>query len=35
VAVTDADLMFTGPVPVYVRTAGVTSNTVDFNVTAQ
>lgn len=35
VAITDADLMFTGPVPVYVRTAGANSNTVDFNVTAQ
>jgi hypothetical protein len=35
VAVTDTDLMFTGLVPVYVRTEGMDSNTVDFDVTAQ
>jgi len=35
VKVTDADLMFMGMVPVYVRTGGQNSNTVDFEVTAQ
>jgi hypothetical protein len=35
VAVTPADLQFTGLVPVYVRTGGQNSNTVDFDVTAQ
>ena len=33
--VTDTDLMFTGLVPIYVRTGGQNSNTVDFDVTAQ
>jgi hypothetical protein len=33
VAITDSDLLFTGPVPVYVRTGGANSNTVNFNVT--
>jgi hypothetical protein len=33
--VTDTDLMFMGMVPVYVRTGGQNSNTVDFEVTAQ
>jgi hypothetical protein len=32
---TDTDLMFAGLVPVYVRTAGLNSNTVDFDVTVQ
>jgi hypothetical protein len=35
VNVTATDLMFTGLVPVYVRTGGQNSNTVDFDVTAQ
>src|SRR5579864_9528736 len=35
VKVTDTDLMFMGLVPVYVRTGGQNSNTVDFDVTAQ
>jgi hypothetical protein len=35
VRVTPTDLMFTGEVPVYVRTLGQNSNTVDFEVTAQ
>src|SRR5580700_2467324 len=35
VRVTATDLMFTGAVPVYVRTSGQNSNTVDFEVTAQ
>jgi hypothetical protein len=35
VKVTATDLMFTGMVPVYVRTGGQNSNTVDFDVTAQ
>ena len=35
VKVTDADLMFMGMVPVYVRTGGQNSNTVDFDVAAQ
>jgi hypothetical protein len=35
VKVTDADLMFMGLVPVYVRTGGQNSNTVTFDVTAQ
>jgi len=33
--VTNADLMFTGLVPIYVRTGGQNSNTVDFDVTPQ
>ena len=33
--VTDADLMFGGAAHVFVRTGGMNSNTVDFNVTAQ
>lgn len=32
---TDTNLMFTGPAHVYVRTGGLNSNTVDFDVTAQ
>ena len=32
---TEADLMFAGLVPVYVRTSGLNSNTVDFNVSIQ
>jgi hypothetical protein len=35
VSVTSDDLQFTGLVPVYVLTAGQTSNTLDFNVTPQ
>jgi len=35
VRLTDTDLMFTGLVPIYVRTGGQNSNTVDFDVTAQ
>jgi hypothetical protein len=35
VKVTDTDLMFTGLVPIYVRTGGQNSNTVDFDVTPQ
>jgi len=35
VKLTDTDLMFMGMVPVYVRTGGQNSNTVDFEVTAQ
>jgi len=35
VKVTDTDLMFTGLVPIYVRTGGQNSNTVTFDVTAQ
>jgi hypothetical protein len=35
VKVTDTDLMFMGMVPVYVRTGGQNSNTVDFEVTPQ
>jgi IPT/TIG domain len=35
VKVTDTDLMFMGLVPIYVRTLGQNSNTVDFDVTAQ
>jgi IPT/TIG domain-containing protein len=34
-AVTDTDLMFAGLVRVFVRTAGLNSNTVDFNVSVQ
>jgi len=34
-SVTDTDLMFVGLVPIYVRTEGVNSNTVDFNVSIQ
>jgi hypothetical protein len=33
--VTDADLMFFGLAHVFVRTAGLNTNTVDFDVTAQ
>jgi hypothetical protein len=33
--ITSQDLLFTGPVRVYVLDGGLTSNTVDFNVTAQ
>jgi hypothetical protein len=33
--VTADDLMFWGMVPVYVRTGGMNSNTVDFNIAAQ
>jgi len=32
---TDTDLEFAGLIPVYVRTGGQNSNTVDFNVTIQ
>jgi hypothetical protein len=35
VSLTATDLDFTGLVPVYVRTLGQNSNTVDFDVTAQ
>ena len=35
VRLTDTDLMFTGLVPIYVRTGGQNSNTVDFDVTGQ
>lgn len=35
VSVTDADLMFTGLVKVFVRTGGINSNTMDFDVTSQ
>jgi hypothetical protein len=35
VAVTPEDLDFTGAVPLYVRTLGQNSNTVDFEVTPQ
>ena len=35
VKITDTDLLFTGLVPIYVRTGGLNSNTVDFDVTAQ
>ena len=35
VAVTDTDLMFVGFAHLFVRTAGMNSNTVDFDVTAQ
>ena len=34
-SLTPTDLQFTGLVPVYVRTLGQNSNTVDFDVTAQ
>jgi len=33
--VTDTDLLFAGLVPIYVRTGGLNSNTVDFNVAVQ
>jgi hypothetical protein len=33
--VTSNDLMFWGAVPVYVRTGGLNTNTVDFNVAPQ
>lgn len=32
---TNTNLMFAGPAHVYVRTGGLNSNTVDFNVSAQ
>jgi hypothetical protein len=35
VKVTDADLTIMGLVPIYARTGGQNSNTVDFDVTAQ
>lgn len=35
VQLTDADLMFTGLVKVFVHTGGINSNTMDFNVTPQ
>jgi len=35
VSLTADDLTIFGLVPVYVQTAGMTSNTVDFDVTAQ
>ena len=35
VALTDTDLNIFGLVPVFVRTAGLNSNTVDFDVTVQ
>jgi hypothetical protein len=35
VNLTPTDLQFTGLAPVYVRTLGQNSNTVDFDVTAQ
>jgi hypothetical protein len=34
-ALTDNDLMFWGMIPVYVRTGGQNSNTMDFNLTTQ
>jgi IPT/TIG domain len=33
--VTDTDLSFAGLVPIYVRTGGLNSNTVNFNVAVQ
>jgi len=35
VQITSIDLQFAGVVPVYVRSGGLNSNTVDFNVTIQ
>lgn len=35
VQITATDLQFAGVVPVYVRSGGLNSNTVDFNVTIQ
>lgn len=35
VALTDADLSFTGPAHVFVQSAGTNSNTVEFNVSPQ
>jgi hypothetical protein len=35
VAITDTDLLLAGPVHVFVRTLGLNSNTVDFDVTPQ
>jgi IPT/TIG domain len=35
VTVTDTDLMFAGLTHVFVRSGGMNSNTVDFNVTVQ
>ncbi len=34
-AVTDTDLTFAGLIRVFVRTGGMNSNTVDFDVTPQ
>jgi hypothetical protein len=34
-AVTNTDLMFAGLVHIYVRTGGLNSNTVDFDVSVQ
>jgi hypothetical protein len=34
-SVTDTDLLFAGLVSIYVRTGGLNSNTVDFNVAVQ
>jgi hydrogenase maturation factor len=35
VAVTETDLMFAGVAPIYVRTGGLNSNTVDFDVAVE
>ena len=35
VAVTETDLQYAGLVPIYVRTAGLNSNTVEFDVAIQ
>lgn len=35
VTITDTDLLLAGPVRVFVRTLGLNSNTVDFEVTPQ
>jgi len=35
VSLTDTDLQFAGMVPVYVRSSGLNSNTVEFNVQPQ
>lgn len=35
VSITPVDLEFTGPVRVYVLSGGLTSNTMDFNITPQ
>jgi len=32
---TETDLMFSGQIPVYVRSGGLNSNTVTFDVAAQ
>ena len=34
-ALTDTNLMYWGMIPVYVRTGGMNSNTMDFNLSAQ